>query len=113
MPYKNIFNITLIDNVSMATSVTSSSVDLSTVQGFSIHAFWTGSPAGSFYLEASDDDIHWAIYQDSTATLPVVGNSIFWNVSATHFDKVRIVFAHTSGTGNLTVLMNAKGDDNA
>jgi len=113
MPYKNIFNITLVNNVSMSTSITSPSIDLSNVQGFAMHAFWDGSPAGTFHLEASDDDVHWAIYQDSVVSLPVAGNQIFYNVSLTHFDKVRLVFTRSSGSGDLTVLMNAKGDDNA
>jgi len=113
MPYRNILNIKWVDGVSMASSVTSSVIDLSNTQGLSIHAFWTGSPSGSFQLEASDDaGAHWAVYQDSIVALPVIGNSIFWNVSEVHFDQIRLVYTAASGSGTLTAWINCKGDDN-
>ena len=98
----------------MATNITSTPIDLSNVQGFSIQAYWDNAPTGSFHLEVSNNDgATWSIYQDSVVAIPVVGDQIFWNVSEVHFDLVRLIYTATSGTGNVTVWINCKGDDNA
>lgn len=114
MPYKNILNVKMVDAGDMSSSITSSAIDLSSTQGFSIQAYWSGSPSGSFQLEVSNNlGSTWAVYQDSDVTLPVAGNQIFWNVSEVHFDQVRLVYTATSGSGTLTAWINCKGDDNA
>lgn len=116
MPYKNIFNLNFIHNQSMASSFNSDPIDLSNVQGFCIQARTvSGSPIGTIKLQVSNeiDVLGWDDMDDSEFDVPSGDGLFTWNVSKTHYDKVRVVYTSISGTGVLNAFINGKGDDNA
>lgn len=112
MPYKSLFTFKLCDNISMSASFASVPIDCSTLQGFSIQGYWTGVPTGTLELQMSNDGINWDTYIDSSLDVATT-SKVFWNVSEIHFDLVKVVFTHASGTGSFTAWANGKGDDNA
>lgn len=106
---ENVFNYKILTAGSMATSLTSSAVDLSRVDGYSIYAKWTGAPVGTIKLQASLDGINYVDYPSSTSTVNGAGD-IIWEVTTAFYDKIQVVYTRTSGTGTLDVQINGKGD---
>lgn len=94
----------------MSANITSNSADLSFIDGFAIYAKWTGSPAGTLKLQASLDDINYVDIANSEQTIS--GPSDFmWNVSQVFYDKIRVIFTRSGGTGILNVQINGKGTE--
>ena len=113
MPYKNIFNYVFVNAQSMASSFESDVIDLSNVQGFSVQADYTGSPVGTLKLMVSDNGSKFYDYPNSSVSIPTTDGGQLYIVSQVHFDKVKLVYTASSGSGNLTAQINAKGDDDA
>lgn len=91
--------------------------------GYSIQAVWTGTPTGTFKLQASCDPcnpyepnqyvpINWTDIANSSAAVSAAGN-FTWNIFWASYNWVRMVYTDGSGgtsTAVLTsVLFNAKG----
>lgn len=107
---ENIFNYKLLDNVSIASNVISDSVDLSLADGYAIQAYWSGTAVGSLKLQVSNDNVNWTDYAGSTVAVTSGPGNAIWLEADAMYDKVRVVYTSTSGTGNLTVQINGKGD---
>lgn len=107
---ENLFNKPLISNGAMTTNLTSPSVDLSKIVGYCVYAKWTGSPAGAIKLQASLDDTNFVDIQYSEQAISGAGD-FMWNVSNAFYDKVRVVFTFSGGTGTLNAQINGKGQD--
>jgi len=93
---------------------------------FDIQVFFTGTPTGTFHLEASNDPAaqavsrgmqynlptNWTTIANSTFTVSAAGNCQ-WDYSWPGFNFVRVVFTDASGgtsTGTITsCTFNAKG----
>lgn len=120
-----------IKNLTMQSSATSlgasanlSAVHIGHVANFAIQLVWTGSPVGTFKLQASCDEgapsanttavvtsgvSNWTDIADSSVSVFAAGD-IMWNVENCGYNFVRVVWARTSGTGSLTVArLNSKG----
>lgn len=88
---------------------------------FSIQVFFSGTPTGSFKLQASSDPafsgipnepVHWSDIADSTLSVSAAGD-VMWNYSNPGFNWVRIVYSDSSGgTSTATITsstFNMKG----
>ena len=120
-----------IANQSLQTTATSlgASADLPAIWlghicNLSVQLVWTGSPVGSFKLQASNDAgspnagndpllaqnvTNWTDIDGSAVSVSVAGN-IMWNYQNCGYNFIRVVWTRTSGTGSLTVArINTKG----
>ncbi len=113
-----------LSSTNMATaSITSDGIWLGNISDFSIQVVFTGSPVGTFKLQASNDMgnedkgnggwssalvTHWTDL-DSGVAVSAAGNVMF-NYRGSGFRYVRLVYTKDSGTGTITVSrFNGKG----
>jgi len=108
----------IISAQNMASDIISAVVDLGSVDLGSIQSVFSGSPAGSLYLEVSNDIIavgsdpnsgvtHWDTY--GTAQTIAAAGSYTFNISNMGYKWLRLHFAHTGGSsGSLTSTLAAK-----
>lgn len=101
--------LTPISSQDASTNFTSAGVDLSDSVNFSVQSSFTGTDvAGTFKLQASNDN---SDYIDITGASDAVSSSgtALLNVENAGYRYVRFDWAYTSGTGNITVTVVAKG----
>lgn len=108
-------NEKVISSVSMAADFASVPILLDQIFGFSFQAVFTGSPNGTFKLQASNDDllpsqtpVNWTDIADSSQAISAAGD-ITWNYDACFFKWVRVVYVRSSGSGSCDVTYAAKG----
>jgi len=107
---ENVYNIQIVTNGDMSQStVTSDVIDLSRTDGYAVYAEWTGSPNGVIELQASLDGNTWVTITGSPSIITTAGN-FMWNVGDVFYDKVRVLYIKTSGSGTLNVHINGKAD---
>lgn len=106
---ETIFNTSIAVNLSMGTDVSSDITDLSKADGFAVYAKWTGSPVGVIQLEVSLDDVNYVIDPDSITTVNGAGDAM-WQIDTARYDKVKLHYVRTSGTGTLNAQICGKGD---
>ena len=92
----------------MNTTINSTPMNLVSIYGFSIQVVWTGTPTGSFKLQASSDvadsqlanaqmlPTNWSDVTNSSYAVTAAGNYM-WNVSDAMYTWVRVVYTDTSG----------------
>lgn len=100
----------------LSVSQTLRPVWLGHIANFSIQLFFTGTPGGSFTLQASNDPgqidqagqavqyagvTNWTTVADSAFTVSAAGD-VMWDVQNTGYNWVRVVWTQTSGSGSLT-----------
>ena len=93
----------------MTGNLTSAVTDLSRVDGYAVYAIWTTGPVGTIKLQASVDGVSFIDYPNSETPVNGAGN-VIWEVTTAFYDKIRVVYTYTSGTGTLNVQINGKGD---
>jgi hypothetical protein len=108
-------NDVIVDAESVAITFESDAVLLDQIYGFSFHAIISGSPNGSIKLQASNDPVrngddvaNWIDVANSSQSVTVAGQ-FFWNVDASFYKWVRVVYTAVSGSGSCTVNYSAKG----
>lgn len=84
---------------------------------FAVQLVFTGTPDGSFKLQASNDVGHinaggsvpqyagvanWTDVANSTVLVTAAGD-VMWNVENAGYEWVRVVYVRTASTGSLTV----------
>lgn len=103
-------NDTLIPGgpISLNADWTSEELDLSGIYLLSLQLTFTGSPTGTFHLEASNDrpvngveTRHWTPIKRSYQAITEAGSHL-WTFSDTSVRHIRVVYTFTSGTGSLT-----------
>lgn len=115
--------LTLSSTDMSQTSITSSGIWLGHISDFSIQLVFTGSPVGTFKLQASNDQgnedkgnggwsdsgvTNWTDL-DSAQAISAAGN-LMYNYRGAGFRWVRLVYTKDSGTGTITVARaNCKG----
>src|SRR5271165_6644265 len=118
----NYFRIPLVTNAVMNTNIASAGIPLLEIIGYAIQAEFTGTPTGTFKLQASNDNCpkgpqppvqptNWTDIANSPYTVSASGDYM-WNVSWTQYNWVRLVYTDTSGgtsTAVLNSVLNAKG----
>lgn len=115
-------NLLVIDGAAATTSLAASQnmkpVWLGHIADFSIQLVFTGTPAGTFKLQASNDTgkpqsagdaakysgvTNWTDIADSDVTVSAAGN-IMWNYQDAGFEWVRVIYtASGAGSGSPTL----------
>lgn len=118
-------SIPVISAGNMAVTITSPYIDVQNMVLGSIQASFTGAPTGTIKLQCSNipsiyqthqplsDQIPtptevWTDVANSQAAISAAGN-VMWNIADIGYEKLRVVYTATSGTGSLTVVMVGKG----
>ena len=116
------YNIQLASSNPLNTTFTSSPQQTYQMQGYSIQAVFTGTPTGTFKLQASSDPflntsafqnpVNWSDIPYSFYTVSAAGN-FTWNVFEVQYNFVRLVYTDASGGTSDAILtsaiLNAKG----
>jgi len=99
--------ITLQAATSAAVDITTEAVDLGDSLGYSVQVLITGSNiAGTLRLEGSNDKTTFLTVPSSSVSITSSADKLYNEVS--HYRYVRLVFAASSGTGNLSAVMAVK-----
>jgi len=108
----------LLISQSAASSFNSQAFSLQHLYGFAVQAAITGAaPTGTLKLQAScdvsqksdlSDVVNWTDVPTQTQAISATGTYLF-NVDAVHYPYMRLVWVFTSGTGNISARINAKG----
>lgn len=108
----------------MSASFTLNPVYLGHIVNYALQLFFTGSPVGTFKLQASNDPgrtylpgqlpqsdtvVNWTDIAGSSQAISAAGD-IMWDVQNAGYTWVRIVYTKTSGSGSVTIArFNVKG----
>jgi len=116
-------NRTLFSGVTMNTNLASTAEAIPDIYGYCIQAVFTGTPTGTFKLQASNDafkqvtpstpqvPVNWTDIANSSVDVTAAGDYT-WNVIGAFYPFVRLVYTDTSGgtsTAVLTATINIKG----
>lgn len=74
-------------------------IDLEFIEDFSIEAAWTGTPTGSFKVQASNTKANWDDIADSSVAVSGAAGSHIWNLNKQEYRWARLVYINQSGTG--------------
>lgn len=97
----------LFEDEDMGSSFVSETITLAQRAGFSIHAIFTGSPNGSFYISVSINGIDWILLPDSTQAVTEAGD-IFYNVNDSKYLHARLHWSFSSGSGTCDAYVSKK-----
>ena len=117
---------TLFNNAAMISTVEiiSPDIEISQKYGFCIQAVWTGTPTGTFAIQASayastgdiyytsptsDPSIPWTTIASTTYTTTGAPGSYLWNIDAAYYRYVRLIYTNASGTGTVSAAITFKG----
>lgn len=108
----------------MNTTINSTAMQTVDLYGYAIQAVWTGTPTGTFKLQASNDPVttqwptaqtqptNWTDITNSSQAVSAAGN-FMWNATDVMYNWVRVVYTDGSSgasTASLTTLtFNGKG----
>ena len=120
MKVYNVTNIIPAGTVLNA-NLNSEQMPLYNIYGYSIQAVYTGTPTGTFKLQASSDPVYpaspsvvtnWTDIADSSVAVTAAGDTT-WNVYNVMYNFVRLVYVDGSAGASTAVLtistFNAKG----
>lgn len=104
-------SVVMIPTQSAAGSITSAGFQLADLQDFSVTVDFTGSNVvGTLTLEGSNSqkgDGGWITVSGSSQAVTASADHM-WVVATAMYRWVRVVWAYTSGTGNITATLVAK-----
>ena len=106
---ENIYNYKITTDVGMNVTYISPQQDMSVTNGYSVYAQWTGSPVGTIELQASLDGVNFVTIAGSPTPVNGPGEAL-WEVTTAFYDRVRIKYIPSGGSGTLNVQINGKGD---
>lgn len=105
----------------MNATINSSAIQVYNAFNFSIQIFFTGTPTGSFKLQASSDPAfsgipneptNWTDVTDSPFAVSAAGN-VMWNYAYPGFNWIRVVYSDTSSGVSTAIItssvFNGKG----
>lgn len=107
------FNIPIVTNGDMTTTINSSPVNLDSIVSYSLQAIFTGTPTGTLQLQASDDvpldynPVNWTIITDTISGVTTAGTYTV-NVEQPAYSWVRLQYIPTGSSGTLNARINAK-----
>lgn len=113
----------IADAVSMGSTVSSIGIDLNQLALGSIQAVWTGTPAGNFTIQVSNDIVqtnptgtdpaanvvNWTTYSGSTQAAGGAAGDFMWVLSDIGYRWVRLTYTRSSSTGTLNATFCGKG----
>jgi len=107
---ENTFNGLILKDGDMSGNLESPAIDTSRVEAVVFYANWTGSPTGSFKVQVSVDDINYVDLDDSTVVVTEAGD-FMWNIVDTNYDKIKVIYTASGGSGTLNIQANVKGKE--
>lgn len=106
------YNIPLATNIVLNTNLNSSNMQLLQIYGYAVQIMVTGTPNGTFKLQASCDPFNnqdlvtnWTDVANSSYTMSAAG-TYMWNVTDVMYNWMRLVYTDASG-GTSTAILNA------
>lgn len=102
-------NYVLADAISLASTVATDAVPITQYFGLSLQLVWTGTPAGDFTVEYSNDDVTYVADSSSSSAAGGAAGTALYNVFEQYSKYARVKFTRSGGTGTLTVVVNGKG----
>jgi hypothetical protein len=116
-------NVILVNNADASVTIDSPAYSLDQVWGISLQAVFSGSPVGTVKLQGSDDSgvgptsqypnapiiVNWTDIVNSSNAVTGAMN-VVWNIADPFQKWIRLVYTPASGTGNLTLTINSKGN---
>ena len=106
---ETIYNVPIVTNGNMSSSIISKVTPLSTTNGYSISATWTGSPVGTMKIQVSRDNSFFSDYPGSQITVNGAGGQM-WEITTANYAQVQLVYTASSGSGTLNAGILGKGD---
>ena len=105
----------ILDSQPMGSSFESEAIFLDQIYGFSFQAIYSGTPNGTFVLQASNQDVsfgkavtEWTDISGSSYAVTSSGSTI-WNYNGAFFRWVRVKYIYNSGSGSCSVTFTSKG----
>ena len=95
-------------DMSQASGITSSTINLDFKWMANIQAVWTGSPVGTLQVYVSNDSSTWTTLTGATQAISGSGDVCFV-LTTTPYKYVKCAYTKTSGTGTLNATIEAKG----
>lgn len=100
----------LFSSTSLASTVSSSSIDVGRLIYGSVSLWWTGTPTGTLTVEAQNGtEAPWIAVSGYSQATGGASGSVLWLFTLFPYEKVRITYTSTSGTGALNGCFVAKG----
>jgi hypothetical protein len=96
-------------NISMTSLVSSVAIDVSRLIYGSVSVWWTGTPTGTVIAEAQNGDAPWIAITGLTATTGGASGNALFTFTILPFEKIRLTYTPSSGTGTLNGILVAKG----
>lgn len=106
---ETLYNVKIVTNGDMSSTITSSVTDLSKTDGYGIEANWTGSPVGTLKLQVSINNLPFVDYPSSATAVNGPGTAI-WEVTTAFYSSIQLVYIPSSGSGTLNAQILGKGD---
>lgn len=103
---------TLLDAVSLSSSIASAAEDVQFLDNIGLNIDWTGNPTGTITIEGSNSttaSTFKSLTFDPVLTQPAgTSGGYLVNLNQFPWSYVRVAYARSSGTGTLTVTLAAK-----
>lgn len=100
----------IVEAGDMSADIVSTTVQLDQDFGYSIQAVWGGTPTGSFFLEASDDQVTWVEVFNSRVDIVAEDGKVMWNCwGTTTYAWARLSYTAGSGSGTLVARTFIRG----
>jgi hypothetical protein len=102
-------------------TITTEAVPLDHIYGYSVQLVWTGTPVGTFTLEASNDSpgtgvqpgnwtpTNWDAISGASKAAGGAAGSHMWDITVAMYKWVRIKYVGTGSSGTVTARINIKG----
>jgi hypothetical protein len=103
---KKIKNTKILDAVVLTADRTSDVIDIGEAVGLSVHAIWTGTPAGTVKIQGSNDSINF-VDIDTQSAGGAAGQKLF-NLANQMYAYARVSYVFASSTGTLTAYICLK-----
>ena len=111
MSTKQLTPIPIFTSASMATSLTSQTVELLWVDNVAIHLAWTGTPVGTIAVNVSLNPtvLGWTAVPFTGVTQPTgSAGSAYFELNQTGSAYIQVVYTASSSTGTLNGYLAAK-----
>lgn len=110
MGRKNTILFQNVTNGDMSSNITSPVTDISYMDNVGIELVFTGTPSGTFYVEASNDGATFTA-MDFGSPGPLASgsaSSIILNIQQCPYRQLRVRYVRSSGSGTLNCWLSAK-----
>lgn len=101
------------DDVALTAGRTTEAISVTHMAQFAVQVSVTGTATGTLKIQASCDELepsNWTDLSGASASLSGAAATVLINVVDAGYNWVRVVYAHTSGTGTVTsARINCKG----